>query len=96
MTNESRSSRISLTKAEVTLNEVRTLYQGQQYQASEEKLKEAEANLSNAERLITPVLSRYGTRARLENGKSAEETIEESADREITHCCDQASESYIL
>jgi len=84
MTNESRSSRISLTKAEVTLNEVRTLYQGQQYQASEEKLKEAEANLSNAERLITPVLSRYMDKGLIGKWKRwAEETIEESAERDI-------------
>jgi hypothetical protein len=84
MTNEDRASRSSLTRAEVTLNEARTLYDGQQYRNSEEKLKDVETHLSTAEKLITPVLSRYKDKGLIRKWKKwAEETIEESADREI-------------
>jgi hypothetical protein len=84
MTNENRACRQSLTKAEVTLTEARTLYGGKQYLASEEKLKDVETHLSNAESLITPVLSRYGNKSQIRKWKKwAEETIEESVDREI-------------
>jgi len=84
MTNENRACRSSLTKAEVILNEARILYGGQQYQASEEKLKDVETHLATAERFITPVLSRYGDKSQIRKWKKwAEETIDESADREI-------------
>ncbi len=84
MANENKASRSSLTRAEVILNEARTLYGGQQYAASEEKLKDVETHLANAERLIIPVLSRYKDKGLIRKWKRwVEETIEESADREI-------------
>jgi hypothetical protein len=83
-TNENRASRIRLTKAEVILYEVRTLYDGGQYRAAEEKLKVVETHLSHAEKLIIPVLSRYQDKGQVRKWKRwTEETIEESAGREI-------------
>jgi len=84
MTNANRAARIRLTKAEVILNEVQTLCGAGQVRAAEEKLKDVETHLSTAEKLITPVLSRYRDKSQIEKWKRwAEETIEESADREI-------------
>jgi len=84
MTNENRATRSRLTRAGVNLNEAQTLLQGKQVRAAEEKIKEAEAHLSYAEKLITPVLSRYQNKAQIGKWKKwAEETIEESAAREI-------------
>jgi hypothetical protein len=84
MANENKASRGRLTRAEVILNEARTLYQGQQYQASEKKLKDVEVHLTAAEKMITPVLSRYKDRGQISKWRKwAEETIEESADRAI-------------
>jgi murein L,D-transpeptidase YafK len=83
MTNENKASRRNLTRAEVALNEARTLYEGKQYLVSEEKLNDVETHLSSAERLIIPVLSRYRDKRLIRKWKRwAEETIEESADRE--------------
>jgi hypothetical protein len=84
MANENKASRGRLTRAEVILNEAQTLYERKQYQASEEKLKEVEAHLTAAERMITPVLSRYKDRGQISKWKKwANETIEESADQAI-------------
>ena len=68
-TNENRASRIRLTKAEVILYEVRTLYDGGQYRAAEEKLKVVETHLSHAEKLIIPVLSRYQDKGQVRKWK---------------------------
>ena len=79
-------SRSYLARAEVALNEVQTLYKGEQYPASEEKLKEAEAYLAKAEKAIAPVLNRYKDASQIAKWKRwATETIEESRE-EDTYC----------
>ena len=84
MINDGKSSRGSLTKAEIILNETRSLYERKDYLASEKKLNEVEVHLTQAEKLLTPVLSRYRDRNQITKWKKwAEETIEESADRGI-------------
>ena len=84
MVNEGRVSRGSLTKAGVILNEVRALYEENQYVASEEKLKDVENYLIDAEKAITPVLNRYhDTKQIMRWKKWAEETIEESREKRI-------------
>lgn len=77
-------SRSNLTRAEVALNEVRTLYEEGQYPASEEKLKEVEVYLANAEKVMTPVLSRYKDVNQIAKWKRwATETIEESREKNV-------------
>lgn len=84
MLNEGRVSRGSLTKAGVILNEVRALYEENQYVASEEKLKDVENYLIDAEKAITPVLNRYHDPKQIMRWKKwAEETIEESREKRI-------------
>ena len=86
MSNVSRATRISLTKAEVILNEAQALCGREEYPASEEKLKEVEIHLSTAEKSIIPVLSRYQDKSQIQKWKRwAEETIAESAERGV--CC---------
>jgi len=84
MINDGRVSRGSLTKAEVTLGEAETHYRENEYLASEEKLKEAEIYLAEAEKRITPVLSRYTDTGQITRWKKwANETIEESKGKRI-------------
>ena len=79
MINEARGARASLAKAEVNLNEVRTLYDAGQYVAAEEKLDVSEGHLTHAENVITPVLGRYRDTYQLARWKKwASETIEAS------------------
>jgi murein L,D-transpeptidase YafK len=79
-------SRSYLARAEVALNEVRTLYDGKQYLVSEEKLKEVEVYLAKAEKAIAPVLNRYKDTNQIAKWKRwAMESIEESREKDI--CC---------
>jgi L,D-transpeptidase catalytic domain len=77
-------SRSYLARAEVALNEVRTLYEAKQYPASEEKLKEVEVYLAKAEKAIAPVLNRYKDTNQIAKWKRwATETIEESREKDV-------------
>ena len=59
MINDSGASRGRLTRAEVILNEAQVLSTANQYLAAEEKLNEMEGHLTEAEKMINPILNRY-------------------------------------
>jgi murein L,D-transpeptidase YafK len=84
MMNEGTVSRSSLTKAEVILNEVRSLYKQNQYIASEEKLKNVEVYLIDAEKVIAPILNRYQDINQITKWRKwAKGTVEESREKGI-------------
>ncbi len=84
MINEGKVSRASLAKAEVTLGEADTLSRANDYLTSEEKLNETETYLAEAEKRITPVLSRYTDMGQITRWKKwANETIQESREKKV-------------
>lgn len=77
--NEGRLSRGNITKAEVILREAKTLYEKSRLIDSEQKLKDLQGYMSDAEEAITPIFKRYKDRDMLVKWKSwAEDSIRES------------------
>jgi lipoprotein-anchoring transpeptidase ErfK/SrfK len=77
-------SRTNLARAEVALNEARTLYEGGQYPASEAKLREVDLYLTNAEKVTTPVLNRYRDINQITKWRRwVRETVEQSREKDI-------------
>ncbi len=79
MMNESGASRSFLTKAEVVLKEARGLSAAGQYLAAEKKLGETEKYLTEAEKVIKPILTRYRDENQINKWRRwAREAVEES------------------
>ena len=84
MINESGASRGFLIRAEVILNEAQVLSNTNQYLAAEEKLNEMEGHLTEAEKMINPILNRYRDENQIKKWRKwAKEAIEESKEKGI-------------
>lgn len=82
--NEGRLSRGNITKAEVILREARTLYENGKFIDSEQKLKDLQAYMADAEEAMTPIFNRYKDRDMIVKWKSwAEDSIRESRERGV-------------
>ena len=82
--NESGASRGSLIRAEVILIEAQGLSDTKQYLAADEKLNDVEAHLTEAEKVINPILSRYQDETQIKKWRKwAKEAIEESKEKGI-------------
>jgi L,D-peptidoglycan transpeptidase YkuD (ErfK/YbiS/YcfS/YnhG family) len=82
--NESGASRGSLLRGEIILIEAQGLANTKQYLAAEEKLNDVAAYLSEAEKVISPVLSRYQDENQIKKWRKwAKETVEESKEKRI-------------